>query len=146
MTLLPLVNEKTYDLFKSKNTYVFNVPKKANKQAIKRAVKEQFEVDVLSVKTTTIKGKPKRTLSITGRRALNANGQRPDLKKAYVTINKDKSLPFFESVEEAEEKRKSSQEKIDKAMERQTKKESKVKQPNTAPKRRFLKTKKPEGK
>lgn len=146
VSMLPLINEKTYDLSKSKNVFVFRVPNSINKQAIAQAVKVQFEVDVLSVNTALIKGKAKRTMSLTGKRSLNSEGQRSDFKKAYVTLKEGQSLPFFESVEEAEQKREANQEKFDQAARKQAEKEAKVQKVDSSPKRRFLRTKKPESK
>jgi ribosomal protein L23 len=146
LAMLPLLNEKTYELSKSKNVYVFKVPIEVNKQTIAKSIKAQFEVDAVAVNTTHIKGKAKRIMSLTGKRSVNAEGHRPDYKKAYVTLKKDQSLPFFEAVEEAEEKRESNQEKFDKAASKQASKEAKTKNVDTGSKRRFLRTKKPDGK
>ncbi|HEY1645820.1 MAG TPA: 50S ribosomal protein L23 [Candidatus Saccharimonadales bacterium] len=144
--LTPLLNEKTYDLSKSRNVFVFKVPKKSSKQLIASGVKAQFSVDVLSVNTATIKGKAKRTMSITGKRSVNSSGNRPDFKKAYVTLKEGQSLPFFESIEEEEAKRESNQEKFDTAARKQAEKETKTTaKVNTTAKHRFLRTKKPEG-
>ncbi len=146
IAVLPLLNEKTYELSKSKNVFVFHVPKGSNKQTVARAVKAQFEVDVVSVNTINVKGKAKRTMSITGRRSMNSEGRRPDLKKAYVTLKEGQSLPFFESIEEDEEKREANQEKFDKAAQKQSEKEAKgQKIESNSPKRRFLR-KNPESK
>ncbi len=144
--ITPLINEKTYDLSKLKNVYVFDVPTSSNKLEVKKAVKAQFEVEVKSVNMASIKGKAKRTISLTGKRSVNSEGFRPGLKKAYVTLAKDQSLPFFESIDEAEEKREANQEQFDKAAKKQAEKEVKTQKADKAPKRRFLMTKKPEGK
>ena len=146
ISLLPLLNEKTYDLSKTKNVYVFKVPKAINKLSIASAVKSQFEVDVVSVNTVNMSGKAKRIISLSGKRTVNSSGKRPDFKKAYVTIKKDQSLPFFETIDEAEEKRENSQEKFDKAIRKQADKEAKATGVDKTSKRRFLRTKTPEGK
>lgn len=147
LALKPLINEKTYALFKEKNVYVFSVPKNTNKHEILKAIKEQFNVDVISINTAVTKGKVKRTMSLSGRRAASSYGKRPDFKKAYTTVKKGQALPFFESVEEAEEKRESNQAKFDEAAQKQAEKDSKLnKKASSAPtKRRFLQ-KKPESK
>jgi large subunit ribosomal protein L23 len=145
--IIPIVNEKTYELSKSKNVFVFKVPLTINKPMVAKAVKAQFEVDVETVNIARIKGKVKRTMSLTGKRAMNASGKRPDFKKAYVSIKKGQSLPFFESVDEAEEKREVNQEKFDKVARKQAEKETKSKKTtDAAPKRRFSLSKRPEGK
>jgi large subunit ribosomal protein L23 len=126
LTLIPLLNEKTYELSKSKNVYVFRIPNEANKHSVARAIKAQFDVNVIAVNTLNSKGKRKRIVSITGKRSVNAEGKRIDTKKAYVTLKKGDSLPFFEAVEEAEEKRASTQEKFDKVADKQAKKDIKA--------------------
>ena len=115
LAITPLINEKTYDLSKSKNVYVFDVPTSANKLEVLKAVKAQFEVEIKAVNIMNVKGKAKRTMSLTGKRSVNSEGSRPSAKKAYVTLAKDQTCRFFESIDEAEEKREANQEKFDKA-------------------------------
>jgi large subunit ribosomal protein L23 len=115
--LIPRLNEKTYAM-STEGVYVFTVAKDVNKHSVKRAVESQFEVKVTSVRTTNVIGKAKRTISITGKRSNNSSGKRSDFKKAYVTLEKGSSLPFFDAVEEAEEKEQALQTKIDKAAEK----------------------------
>lgn len=146
LTLLPVLNEKTYGLSKSKNVFVFQVPLAASKQMVIQAVKSQFEVDALSVNTIVTKGKMKRIMSLNGRRSINAEGRRPNVKKAYVTLKEGQSLPFFEAIEEDEEKRANTQEKLDKAAQKQSEKEAKSQNTDNSAKRRFLRTKKAEDK
>ncbi|HEY4963685.1 MAG TPA: 50S ribosomal protein L23 [Candidatus Saccharimonadales bacterium] len=135
VTLVPLLNEKTYELSKSKNVYVFKIPNDANKHTVARAVTAQFDVEVIAVNTLNVQGKRKRIMSITGKRSVNTEGKRVNTKKAYVTLKEGNSLPFFEAVEEAEEKRTSTQEKFDKVAEKQAKKEAKT---ESKPSRRIL--------
>jgi len=147
LTMKPLLNEKTYELSKSKNVFVFSVDTDANKHVIAKAVKAQFDVDVVSVNTAVSKGKKKRTMSISGKRSVNSYGHRSDFKKAYVTLKAGQSLPFFESIEEDEEKQAKTQERFDKAAEKQAQKETKGVKTDTGSKRRFLRSsKRPEGK
>jgi len=124
IALKPRLNEKTYALAE-KHVYVFDVDKSVNKHTIARAVEAQFDVKVLEVNTTNLKGKAKRTISITGKRMVNAEGNRSDVKKAYVTLAKGQSLPFFEAVEEEEAKEEKLQEKIDQAAAKQAAKTEK---------------------
>jgi large subunit ribosomal protein L23 len=112
--LYPRLNEKTYAL-SNERVYVFDVDKNINKHAIARAVEAQFDVKVLTVNTTNVTGKAKRIVSINGKRTKNAEGKRNDIKKAYVTLVKGDSLPFFNAVEESEQKEQALQEKFDKA-------------------------------
>ncbi len=124
ITLKPRLSEKTYDLSSSR-VYVMEIPKDVNKHSVARAVESQFEVKVTKVNITNITGKAKRTISISGKRMVNSDGKRNDIKKAYVTLAKGYSLPFFEAVEEEEQKEQNVQEKIDKAATKQAAKDAK---------------------
>ena len=124
ITLRPRLSEKTYGL-SSNRVYVMEIPKDVNKHSVARAVEAQFEVKVTKVNITNITGKAKRIISISGKRMVNADGKRNDIKKAYVTLAEGYSLPFFEAVEEEEQKEQNVQEKIDKAATKQAAKEAK---------------------
>lgn len=124
VALRPRLNEKTYALA-AKRVYVFDVDRSVNKHAIARAVEAQFEVKVSEVNTTNMKGKAKRIVSITGKRSVNAEGSRPDFKKAYVTLAEGNTLPFFDAVEEEDAKEQAVQEKMDKAVAKQAEKAAK---------------------
>ncbi len=117
LILKPRLNEKTYSLSTGR-VYVFDVDKSANKHLIARAVEAQFDVKVVSVNTTTQKGKLKRTMSLNGKRMKNSYGHRSTVKRAYVTLAEGNSLPFFEAVEESEQKEQVVQEKLKKAAEK----------------------------
>jgi large subunit ribosomal protein L23 len=125
ITLRPRLNEKTYGLAESR-VYVFDVERAVNKHNIARAVEAQFEVKVMSVNTTNIPGKPKRIVSLTGKRVKNAEGRRNDIKKAYVTLAEGHALPFFEAIEEETQKEEAVQEKVDKAAAKQAGKAEKA--------------------
>lgn len=122
--LKPRLNEKTYALAE-KRVYVFDVDASVNKHSIARAVESQFEVKVAEVNTANIAGKAKRIVSLTGKRMKNAEGKRPDIKKAYVTLAEGHALPFFDAIEEAEQKEEKIQEKVEKAAAKQAAKEAK---------------------
>ena len=122
--LRPRLSEKTYGL-SAKRVYVLEVPKGANKHTVARAIEAQFEVKVVSVNIASISGKAKRIISISGRRTKNAEGRRPDIKKAYVTLAEGSSLPFFAAVEEEDAKQSALQEKVDKAAAKKTAKAAK---------------------
>ena len=124
ISLRPRLSEKSYGLSNNR-VYVVDVPKDANKHSVARAIESQFEVKVSSVNIANISGKAKRILSLNGKRAVNAEGRRNDIKKAYVTLAPGNSLPFFAAVEEAEEKEQAIQEKVDKAAAKQADKEAK---------------------
>jgi large subunit ribosomal protein L23 len=135
--LKPRLNEKTYTQAADR-VYVFDVDRGINKHSIARAVEAQFEVKVLTVNTTNIPGKAKRIISINGKRMKNAEGSRNNYKKAYVKLAEGFGLPFFDAVEEEEQKEQATQEKIDKAATKQAEKAAK-------PARRGLLRKKAEG-
>jgi large subunit ribosomal protein L23 len=126
IALKPRLSEKTYGLSENR-VYVVDVPKDVNKHTIARAAEAQFEVKVAKVNTTNVKGKTKRVISISGKRAAGGTGRRSDIKKAYITLAEGHSLPFFAAVEEEEQKEEALQEKVDKAAAKQADKESKPK-------------------
>ena len=74
----PVVTEKSNDEVQY-GKYTFKVNKKATKVDIKRACEKLFNVKVLKVNTTMVKGKTKRV----GR----YEGKTSDWKKAIVTID-----------------------------------------------------------
>ena len=87
----PLITEKTSILREDGRTIVFEVAPGANKIEVKRAVEQLLGAKVASVRTSLVHGKIKRQ----GRYA----GQRPDWKKAYVTLKKgEKMFEFSEMV------------------------------------------------
>ena len=74
----PHISEKTAGLADDKNQHVFKVLPNANKQEIKAAVEQLFNVKVAAVRTVNVKGKAKRFGG--------AMGKRSDWKKAYVRL------------------------------------------------------------
>ena len=135
IVMRPRLSEKTYGLSEQR-VYVIEVPGNVNKHSVARAIEAQFEVKVAKVNILNVRGKTKRIVSITGKRTKYADGKRSDIKKAYVTLAEGHSLPFFAAVEEAEAKEQATQEKIDKAAEKQAKK--------AQPRRRGIRRKKAE--
>lgn len=125
VALKPRLNEKTYGLAASR-VYVFDVDRSVNKHGVARAVESQFDVKVSAVRVANISGKSKRIISLTGKRMKNSSGSRSDFKKAYVTLAEGNSLPFFDAIEEEEQKEQATQEKFDKAIAKQTEKEEKA--------------------
>lgn len=132
IALRPRLNEKTYGLADSR-VYVFDVGREVNKHLIARAVEAQFDVKVSAVNTANITGKPKRIISVSGKRMKNADGHRADIKKAYVTLAEGHSLPFFNAIEEEEQKEQAVQEKVDKAAAKQAAKDEKAAAKATKP-------------
>ena len=124
ISLRPHLSEKTYGL-STQRVYVFTIDKDVNKHSVARAVEAQFEVKVKAVNVTNLDGKAKRTISVTGKRSVNSNGKRNDIKKAYVTLAEGFSLPFFAAVEEAETQEQATQDKIDKAADKKAAKPAK---------------------
>jgi len=125
IALKPRLNEKTYGLAASR-VYVFDVDRSVNKHSIARAVEDQFEVKVTEVNTANMHGKSKRTINITGKRMKNAEGRRPDFKKAYVTLAEGHALPFFDAIDEEDQKEQATQEKFDKVAAKQAAKDEKA--------------------
>ena len=121
LILKPRLSEQTYAQAAGR-VYVFNVPKEANKHMVARAVAAQFDVKVTSVNMTNVKGKAKRTISLTGKRSMNVEGARSDVKKAYVKLADGFSLPIFAAIEEAQKQEDVTQEQADKAIAKQLKK------------------------
>lgn len=123
LILQPRLSEKAYGVSVQRNTFVFVVPKSANKHTIARAVASQFEVTVTEVNTMNMSGKAKRTVRKGGRAVA---GRQSDFKKAYVTLAEGSSLPFFAAEEEAaEEEAKATEKAAKKATKEAAKKEKK---------------------
>jgi ribosomal protein L23 len=99
IALRPKISEKTYALSEMTNTYVFQVPKEANKHDIARSIAAQFEVSVLNVRISSTPGKTKRSMRRGGRNVFKGN--RSNIRKAYVTLVEGDKLPIFSAIEEA---------------------------------------------
>jgi large subunit ribosomal protein L23 len=84
----PLITERAANLMERENKVLFEVAVTANKNDIKRAVEEVFDVTVTDVRTMNVKGKLKTMGRYSGRRAT--------WKKAIVTLSEGDSLDFFE--------------------------------------------------
>jgi len=124
LILKPRLSEKAYGLSTVRNVYVFDVPADANKHSVARAVAAQFEVTVTKVNLTNIKGKAKATIYNKRRGPV---GKQNDTRKAYVTLAKGDTLPFFQAIEEAEAKDAKAAEQAAKALEKADKKAAKEK-------------------
>jgi len=85
--LRPLVTEKGMHRSTRNNAYAFEVNRMANKQDVRRAVEELFNVRVLKVHTQTRKGKPRRTRF--------SSGYTKEWKKAIVTLDAEHRINFF---------------------------------------------------
>ncbi len=85
--LAPVISEKSYDLIEFHNTYTFEVDPRSDKEQIKRAVEQVFDVEVLRVNTMNRKGKVKRTGYKLGRRR--------NVKRAVVTLAEGDQIDLF---------------------------------------------------
>ena len=85
----PIITEKS-TMQQAQNKYVFAVALSANKAQIKEAVETAFDVKVKAVNVSVVHGKVRRM----GRHV----GQKPDWKKATVTILPGQKIEFFEGV------------------------------------------------
>ena len=83
----PLITEKTSILREDGRTIAFRVAADANKVQIKQAIEQLLGAKVATIRTSITHGKVKRQ----GRYA----GQRPDWKKAYVTLRQGQKMPEF---------------------------------------------------
>jgi large subunit ribosomal protein L23 len=83
----PHVSEKSSIQTEQNNQYVFKVVKDATKSEIRRAIEHLFNVNVLGVTTSNLKGKLKRF----GQRL----GRHNDTKKAYVRLKEGQSIDFM---------------------------------------------------
>ncbi len=86
----PLITEKGTLVNEQGNQFVFRVRPEANKVEIRRAVESLFKVKVEKVRTLNYLGK--------NRRVGRWSGQRPNWKKAYVTLAAGQRIDFFENV------------------------------------------------
>jgi large subunit ribosomal protein L23 len=85
--LRPLVTEKGVHRSTRNNQYSFEVNTLADKETIKQAVEEMFDVKVLKVRTQNRRGKP--------RRHRWKLGYTRDWKKALITLDSEDRIDFF---------------------------------------------------
>jgi large subunit ribosomal protein L23 len=84
----PLITEKLDKAREKYRQYSFIVDRKATKHDVARAVETLFKVSVEGVRTNIVRGKTKRV----GR----STGQRPNFKKAIVTLKEGSTIELFE--------------------------------------------------
>jgi len=89
----PVVSEKSYVLAEA-GKYTFRVHDRAHKTQIRQAVEQLFEVKVVSVRTASVKSKPKRRGQISGRSR--------HWKKAIVQVREGDTIPIFQAFEAPE--------------------------------------------
>ena len=102
MLVIPRATEKTYEQ-QTKNTYVFYVPEDGSKQAIAKAVEEQFNVTVKDIRVLNRKGK--KTRYSRGKHAYPGTTYRQDKKLAYVTLKDGDRIRVFEEEAKEEDKK-----------------------------------------
>lgn len=86
----PVVSEKSYVLA-SVGKYTFRVHPDAHKTQIRQAVESLFDVNVVDVKTSSVKSKPKRRGATSGRTR--------SWKKAIVQVREGQEIPIFQSLD-----------------------------------------------
>ncbi|HEY1537571.1 MAG TPA: 50S ribosomal protein L23 [Polyangiaceae bacterium] len=86
----PVVSEKSYVL-SAANRYTFRVHDDAHKTQIRQAIEALFDVHVVEVRTASVKTKPKRRGTTTGRTR--------SWKKAIVQVRDGESIPVFQGLQ-----------------------------------------------
>jgi large subunit ribosomal protein L23 len=84
----PLITEKNERAREAARQFAFEVHRDATKIQVKQAVEKLFSVHVLQVRTAIARGKNKRV----GK----SSGQRPNWKKAFVTLREGETIALFE--------------------------------------------------
>ncbi len=84
----PLITEQAERNREAAHQYAFEVHRDATKIQVKNAVEKLFAVHVTAVRTSIARGKNKRV----GRNI----GQRPNWKKAIVTLREGETISLFE--------------------------------------------------
>ncbi len=90
----PIVTEKATLLTEKLNRYSFKVNKDANKIQIKKAVEAAYDVTVLDVNTSIVRGKNKTRYTKSG----IIKGATSDYKKAVVTLKEGDSIDFYSNI------------------------------------------------
>ena len=86
----PVVSEKSYVLA-STDKYTFRVHERAHKTEIRQAVEQLFDVQVVEVRTMSVKSKPKRRGY--------TSGKTRRWKKAIVQVAPGQHIPIFQGLE-----------------------------------------------
>ncbi len=87
----PVITEKATKLADKRDTYVFVVNKDANKIEIKNAIEKRYNVNVDSVNTAVLPGKPKSRNTKTA----IVRGVKASYKKAFVTLTPGERIDIF---------------------------------------------------
>lgn len=87
--IAPITTERSTAFAKS-GFYTFAVSQKMRKGEIKKAIEDQFQVNVVEIRTIRMPGKKRRK----GKYMREVSS--PSWKKAIVKIKKDQKIPIFE--------------------------------------------------
>ena len=90
----PIVTEKATLLTEKLNRYSFKVNKDANKIQIKKAVEAAYNVTVVDVNTSIVRGKNKTRYTKAG----IINGMTATYKKAIVTLKEGDTIDFYSNI------------------------------------------------
>ena len=86
----PVVSEKSY-ILSGLHRYTFRVHHEAHKTQIRQAVEAMFDVHVVEVRTASVKSKPKRRGTTSGRTR--------KWKKAIVQVREGQTIDIFEGAQ-----------------------------------------------
>jgi large subunit ribosomal protein L23 len=89
----PVISEKSFALAEA-GKYTFRVHDHAHKTEIRQAIEALFDVNVLAVRTSSVRSKPKRRGHTSGRSR--------QWKKAVVQVRSGQTIPIFRGLEGAE--------------------------------------------
>src|SRR5580698_1678808 len=89
----PVVSEKSYVL-SAASRYTFRIHPDAHKTQVRQAVEALFDVHVVEVRTSSVKSKPKRRGTTSGRTR--------SWKKAVVQVRDGESIPIFQGLQALE--------------------------------------------
>jgi large subunit ribosomal protein L23 len=93
VVISPVVSEKSYVLAAA-NRYTFRVHPGAHKTQIRQAVEALFGVHVVDVRTMSVKSKPKRRGTTSGRTIA--------WRKAIVQVRPGETIPIFQGLQAVE--------------------------------------------
>jgi large subunit ribosomal protein L23 len=92
----PLVSEKM-ELLNERpgaNQYAFKAALDASKPAIKEAIEEMYDVDVMSLRTMVVRGKRRTRYTRQG----FIHGKSPNFKKVVVTLGEGQEIDFYKNI------------------------------------------------
>jgi large subunit ribosomal protein L23 len=93
IVIRPVISEKSYVLAAA-NRYTFQVHREAHKTQIRQAVEALFDVHVVDVRTSSVKPKPKRRGTSSGRTSA--------WRKAIVQVREGETIPVFQGLQALE--------------------------------------------